>query len=351
MSIQHAAPSFIINAVAPIRICDNGGWTDTWFAGHGVIFNIGVYPYAEVQIQVFPLGALEERILINAENYGERYVVIPEKHWGKHPLLEASIEYMGVPMDLAFEVTIYSEAPGGASTGTSAAVTVALIGALDCLSPGRLTQHEVALAAQRIETEMLGQQCGIQDQLCSAYGGVNYIEMHQYPFASVSPILVPNATWWELERRLALIYLGKSHASSQVHEMVIRGLEDAGPECQQLEDLRQTAPKARDALYAGDFTALGASMNENTEAQRQLHPELVSQDAQRVIDVAKEHGALGWKVNGAGGDGGSVTLLCGARSEVKRAMLREIEYENPLFRQIPIHLSRFGLRVWQTGNA
>ena len=37
-------PLRIINAVAPIRICDNGGWTDTWFAGHGKIFNIGVYP-------------------------------------------------------------------------------------------------------------------------------------------------------------------------------------------------------------------------------------------------------------------------------------------------------------------
>ena len=47
-------PLAIINSVAPIRICDNGGWTDTWFAGYGRIFNIGVYPYAEVQIAVYP---------------------------------------------------------------------------------------------------------------------------------------------------------------------------------------------------------------------------------------------------------------------------------------------------------
>ena len=61
-------PLRIINAVAPIRICDNGGWTDTWFAGRGRIFNIGVYPYAEVQIEVFPLGALSDRIVIYAEH-------------------------------------------------------------------------------------------------------------------------------------------------------------------------------------------------------------------------------------------------------------------------------------------
>ena len=46
-------PLRIINSVAPIRICDNGGWTDTWFAEYGAIFNIGVYPYAEAQLKIF----------------------------------------------------------------------------------------------------------------------------------------------------------------------------------------------------------------------------------------------------------------------------------------------------------
>jgi len=194
---------------------------------------------------------------------------------------------------------------------------------------------------------MLHQQCGIQDQLCAAYGGINYIEMYQYPHASVSPIVVPNSIWWELERRLVLIYLGKSHQSSAVHEMVIRGLENAGPDCPQLQDLRGTAPRSRDALYAGDFGALGAAMTDNTEAQRRLHPDLISPEHQHIIDIAREHGALGWKVNGAGGDGGSVSILCGDVSQVKRTMIREIEQENALFKNIPLYLSRYGLRVWK----
>lgn len=346
--VRKNKPLRIINSVAPIRICDNGGWTDTWFAGHGVIFNIGVYPYAEAQIAVYPYDGEGDRVVIYAENYGERFAVRRDsQEYQHHPLLEAAIEYMKIPKDLAFEVTIYSEAPAGASTGTSAAVTVALIGALDCLTPGRMTPHEVALAAQYIETSMLGQQCGIQDQLCSAYGGINFIEMFQYPYASVSQIQVPNATWWELERRLALIYLGKAHSSSKVHEMVIRDLENAGPECKQLNDLRQTARKSRDALYQGDFGKLGEAMSENTEAQTRLNRGLVSQDAAKVIEIARAHGALGWKVNGAGGEGGSVTILCNENSSVKRAMIQEMEQENPLFQNIPIYLSRYGLRTWE----
>jgi D-glycero-alpha-D-manno-heptose-7-phosphate kinase len=347
------APEFVINSVAPIRICDIGGWTDTWFAGHGRIFNIGVYPYVEVQLAVYPAGQRPHRIVINAENYGERYALSPGGRtqggdWERHPLLEAAIEYMHPPPDLAFEATIYSEAPVGASTGTSAAVTVALIGALDQLTPGCMTQQEVAMAAHSVETDLLGQQSGVQDQLCSAFGGVNYIVMHRYPDAAVSQIQIPNDIWWELERRLVLIYLGNSHDSSQVHEMVIHDLEGAGPEDPRIEALRQTAPLARDALYSGDFEALGEAMIANNDAQQGLHPALLSADARRVIEIARAHGALGWKANGAGGEGGSLTLLCDPSSEVKRAMIRTIEAENPLFRNIPIYLSRYGLRVWKT---
>jgi D-glycero-alpha-D-manno-heptose-7-phosphate kinase len=261
-------------------------------------------------------------------------------------LLEAAIELMRVPEELSFQVTIFSEAPTGASTGTSAAVTVALIGALDMLTPGRLTTHEVAYKAHSVEVDMLGQQSGIQDQLCSSYGGINFIDMFGYPKASVSQLQLPNSIWWELERRLVLIYLGRSHSSSQVHEKVIRELEDAGPDCQQLNDLRATAEPSRDAVYAGDFAALGQAMTTNTEAQRRLHPHLISNDASTVINIARQHGALGWKVNGAGGEGGSLTILGDQLSSVKRTMIREIEQANPLFQNIPVYLSRTGLRIW-----
>jgi D-glycero-alpha-D-manno-heptose-7-phosphate kinase len=347
-------PLRIINGVAPIRICDNGGWTDTWFARTGKIFNIGVYPYVEVQVEVFHREDQPQQVEVFAENYAQRFAVTQRTEgWGQHPLLEAAIERMKVPSELALNLTIFSEAPAGASTGTSAAVGVALVGALDRLTRGHLTAHEVAYTAQAIETQMLKLQCGIQDQLCSAYGGINYIEMFDYPHATVSPIQIPNTTWWELERRLVLIYFGKSHTSSAVHQKVIRELEGLGPDCQKLQDLRATPEKSRDALYARDFPGLGRAMIENTEAQERLHRDLVSAEARRVIEIAKSHGALGWKVNGAGGDGGSLTILAGSLSHVKRAMIREIEAENSLFKNIPVYLSRTGLRTWEAlpGNA
>jgi D-glycero-alpha-D-manno-heptose-7-phosphate kinase len=171
--------------------------------------------------------------------------------------------------------------------------------------------------------------------------------MFTYPYATVSQIQVPNAVWWELERRLALIFLGKTHSSSAVHEQVIAGLEREGDASPRLEALRHTAERSRDAIYAGDFAAFGRAMIDNTAAQADLHPALVNAEARDLIVLAQEYGAIGWKVNGAGGDGGSITLLCGSSASARRSLLRTIVQANPLFEPIPIYLSRFGLRVWE----
>ena len=342
-------PVRLINSRAPTRICDNGGWTDTWFAHYGAVFNIAVFPAVEVQLSVFCDDGDSAPFTINAKNYDDRYSIgQPKGRYGKHPLIEAVFDCVPVPEGQAVELSIFSEAPAGGSTGTSASVTVAVIGALDCLTPGRLNPYEVAATAHKVETELLHRQCGIQDQIAAAFGGVNFIEMDRYPRARVHRIKLPKAAEQELEDRLTLIYVGLSHSSSHVHEMVIRKLEDAGPQAPQLERLRATAAKARDALYMCDFVAFGRSMIENTEGQRNLHPELVGTSHQQIIDIAREYGALGWKVNGAGGEGGSITLLSGPDRTVQRSMLRTIESTNPKYRNIPIRLNPFGLCAWDS---
>jgi D-glycero-alpha-D-manno-heptose-7-phosphate kinase len=341
----------MVNSMAPIRICDNGGWTDTWFAGHGKVFNIAVSPYVEVQLKVHPIGDLPARVVLDAENFGDRYAFEPPVLPDRHPLLEAAIDEVGLPDEVSVEISIFSEAPAGSSTGTSATTTVALIGALDSLSPGRMTPHQVAATAHRIEVDRLGTQSGIQDQLCAAYGGINFIEMSAYPQAARSQLELPDSVWWELEHRLVLLFLGRTHLSSEVHDQVIAGLAQAGEGSPQLEELRGAAQRARDAVLSADFSALGRAMTENTEAQSRLHPDLVSRQAQAAIEVAGANGALGWKVNGAGGDGGSITVLCGPDRRAKRELLVALRQVDPQFQIIPTHLSRQGLRVWETRSA
>ena len=116
-------PLRTIHATAPIRICDNGGWTDTWFARHGKVFNIAVRPLVAVRLDVFPRGSRDARVVLDALDYGTRYApALDSNTWGPHPLLEAAFREIRPPDDADIEITIRSDAPAGASTGTSASV-------------------------------------------------------------------------------------------------------------------------------------------------------------------------------------------------------------------------------------
>ena len=122
-----------------------------------------------MQINIEDEVTNEDRVAISVENYGYSYEVNPDQIiYDKHPLIEAAIDVMKIPWDMSLKINIFSDAPPGASTGTSAAVSVALIGALIVLSANFMTPYEIASMAHFIETEKLNLRSGIQDQLSSA---------------------------------------------------------------------------------------------------------------------------------------------------------------------------------------
>jgi D-glycero-alpha-D-manno-heptose-7-phosphate kinase len=339
-------PLDVVTATAPIRICDTGGWTDTWFAGHGKVCNIAVNPRAVVRIRVHGVGSLAHRVIVEAKDLDGEDALEVEDAAAPDPLIQAIVDEMTLPDDLSLEVSVSCGAPPGSSTGTSAAVAVALIGALDAVTPGCLTPDEVAYLAHRTEVERLGNQSGVQDQLCAAHGGVSFIAVDPYPHTVVTHLALAESVRRDLDRRLVLVYLGRPHASTDVHDRVIAGLAaDPGQAAPVLDALRGAAEDAKNALLAGDLVAFGQAMTANTEAQRQLHPGLVDELALTAMELARAHGALGWKVNGAGGEGGSLTVLCGTDGGQRASLIQELPRVDPLLRVVPISLSHRGLLV------
>jgi D-glycero-alpha-D-manno-heptose-7-phosphate kinase len=332
-------------ARAPVRICDCGGWTDTWFAGHGRVCHIAVWPGIEVDLEARPRIAGEPRVRIAtaAGSFEERPHIGPP--WGRHPLIEAALAQVPPPDDVAVSLTIGSDVPAGASTGTSASAAVAVLAALDALHGGRRTPADLAVLAHGAEVVQLGQQCGIQDQLAAAYGGINEIVIDRYPDAQVMPIPIAEALVSELEEQVLLVYFGRAHDSSALHQAVIDRLagRDGADEDVALERLREAAAAAARALREGDLPSLGRAMRDNTAAQRALSPALVGADAEQAIAMADRLGALGWKVNGAGGDGGSLTVLCRDR-QVCRALAAAIGARRE-WSVIRVRIARTGVDV------
>lgn len=294
-------------AHAPVRALDAGGWSDTWFARQGAVCNLALGPGATGTVARAP--GRQRHISFHVPAYDDHYSFEPGQCPGRHPLLEAAVQRYataGCPLD----VEVSSAVPAGSSLGTSAAVLVALIAALHALEGRSLAPSDLAHAAHEVETVDLGRQSGVQDQVAAAYGGANLIEVCPYPEFTVTPLDVPPATMAALSRRVITVYLGAAHDSNAVHSAVIRRLEsDPGATEVLMAPIRAAAHAAARALAAGDLSSYGRAMTDSTEAQAALHPSLVSPQARMVVGAGTAHGALGYKVNGSGGPGGTVTLL------------------------------------------
>jgi D-glycero-alpha-D-manno-heptose-7-phosphate kinase len=278
-------------------------------------------------------------VLLELEDLAAGYPVAPGRpRTPRHPLLEAAIDLLPPPEGIPLAVRVRAGVPPGCGTGTSASLAVAALAALARARGESPLRHELVSAAHRLEVEVLGGESGVQDQVAAAYGGINYIEIDPYPEMTVTPL----PAWPELTSLLVLVYLGRPHLSTAVHREVIETLRHG--RSGSLDRLRHAADIGRRAVMARDLLLFGQAMIANTEAQRSLHPGLVGPDAARVMDVAAGSGAMGWKVNGAGGDGGSVSLLApdeGSRS----ALVDRIEALGGQYRVLPAEGDRAGLQV------
>jgi D-glycero-alpha-D-manno-heptose-7-phosphate kinase len=185
----------------------------------------------------------------------------------------------------------------------------------------------------------------VQDQLAAARGGANLIEIVDYPEATTQPLELAEALMFDLDRRLVHVAYGSPHDSSAVHEEVIASLAEEGPTSPRLERLRGLAREAARALTAGDLAAYGATLTAATEAQAALHPALISDPAHELINVARATRATGWKVNGAGGGGGSISILA-ATQEGCDELVAEAHRRGHTV--LALSLARQGARVTST---
>jgi D-glycero-alpha-D-manno-heptose-7-phosphate kinase len=328
----------IVKAWAPNRILDFGGWTDTWFAQRGAVLNFAVDLYAQAVVST----RARPGVSITAEDFGETVEIVSPgdaAYDGKHDLLKAAVNVMGIDRVDAY---VYSDVPAGCGTGSSAAVSVALLGALALLTGRYYRPHEIARLAHELETKELKIESGVQDQIAAAVGGIGYHSIEPYPAVSTSPIRLRPEVVWELESRLLLVYTGERHLSSDVHRKVI-GDYQAGREetVAAMEILRATPGKAAMALWQGDLNAFAEVMNENNAAQKRLHPDISTPQIEEIERLAAAEGAVGFKINGAGG-GGSVCVLC----ETDRRRSVEQAVRSGGYSLLPFHFDFEGLRSW-----
>ncbi len=326
-----------IRARAPVRFCDLGGWTDTRIVPSGAVLNFTATLYTQVTLQAggFSRITIES---FDTDEHAEIRNIRQLECDGVLDLFKAAIRRTGIQRGV--RLLVRSDAPPGSGLGSSAALGVATIAALAEYLQWRLLPYEVARESQALETEELGLECGVQDQLASAHGGVNYMDVN-YPHARVQRVQLDDATHCELEDRFVLVYTGHSHFSSGMHQKVIAEYE-AGHNVAVFERLAECAVRGKEALLSGDLDGFAEAMNANWEAQKALHPDITTPSIEQLHEVTVAAGAAGFKANGAGG-GGTVTIL--ARRNKDHLVRRAVEQLGMTV--LPCKLDSSGLRVWR----
>lgn len=331
----------IIRSRAPVRILDIGGWTDTWFCKNGAVLNIAVDLYTHITLMK---GSEHKNDISFSSHDLQKFIKVNDirkaEYDGNLDLLKAAVKRMQIKGGL--NIYVRADAPPGCGVGTSASVSVALIGALSKYTNQHLTNYQIAELAHKLEVEELKMQCGVQDQFASAFGGINFMEI-EYPKVKISQLKLANEVMNELEERLILVYLG-SRLSSNFHEKVIGAYESRQKRTVNAFDtLIKTAYKMKDALIEGNINKVGEIMNENWNAQKSLHQDITNPLIEKVHKIALSNNAIGFKVNGAGG-GGSAVILCGLEKEhqTKTAFLKEN------IQILPFKLNTSGLQSWTT---
>jgi D-glycero-alpha-D-manno-heptose-7-phosphate kinase len=329
----------IIRARAPVRCCDLGGWTDTRIVPEGRVLNFAVSLYAHVTLHA---GASSDITIESCDTNDFEAVrdVRQMEYNNVLDLFKAAIRRTGVKRGV--RIIVRSDAPPGSGLGSSAALGAATMAALGRFLRWNLLPYEVARESQALEVEELGLECGVQDQMAAAYGGVNYMHVN-YPEARVFPLPLDPGTLCELEDRTVLVYTGKSHFSSDMHRKVIAAYEAGEPATRQaFQTLAECPVRGKDALLSNDLEAFAEAMNDNWQAQKDLHPDITTPQVEELYHRTQEAGGIGFKLNGAGG-GGTATIFC--RRNRDHLVRRAVEAIG--MQILPFKIDFTGIRTWE----
>lgn len=213
-------------------------------------------------------------------------------------------------LEQGMELFLETEAPPGSGLGASSALVVATLGALAEWRRLTLDRYELARLAWEIERHDVGVPGGVQDQYAAAFGGFNLIEFRSETEVVVNPLRVEARVLNELQYNMLLVYTGATRVSARIIHSQMSGLSERdGDVSRAMNEMKELTLAAKDALLTGRLTDFASILHREWEAKKRTSSEVSNPHLDDMYRQARELGALGGKVSGAGG-GGFMFLYC-----------------------------------------
>lgn len=256
----------------------------------------------------------------------------------KHPIVRETLKLVGLTDSL--EITSIADIPAGTGVGSSSSFTVGLLHALYAYKGQHVTAEQLADEACKIEIDILGEPIGKQDQYAAAYGGLQHIQFNPDESVYVDPVICTKETKKMLSNNLLLFYTGITRKSSKI---LREQKNNTKAKLNYLRAIRDLSYRIRDILIRGtDLDEFGGVLHQNWLLKKQLVDSISNDKIDEYYRKARDAGASGGKILGAGG-GGFLVLCC---EEQRQKKVREILSE---LKELPFDLEPQGSKIIYVG--
>lgn len=307
----------IIRSRAPLRIGLAGGGTDVSPYSDmygGAILNATISLYAHAVIETLD----EAKIIFEAKDRGEyqeyplsEHLPVESEEFKLHKgIYNRLVRDKYIAPTNGFRLTTYVDAPAGSGLGTSSTLVVAIINAFAewCHIP--LGDYDLAHYAYEIERLDLGLAGGKQDQYAATFGGFNFMEFYADDKVIVNPLRIKNEIIYELENNLLLFFtLTNRESAAIIKEQVSNVKQNNESSIEAMHQLKKQSIMMKEALLKGSVDEIGEILDYGFEQKKRMAASISNPVIENIYNTAKQNGASGGKISGAGG-GGFMIFYC-----------------------------------------
>lgn len=288
----------MIISKTPFRISFFGGGTDypDWYHQHGgSVLATSINKYCYISCRYLPpFFDHKYRIVYSAIENVQAIADI------QHPSVRATLDYMQCHQGL--EIHHDGDLPARSGLGSSSSFTVGLLHALHALQGSYVSQEKLAGETIHIEQNLIGEHVGSQDQITAAMGGLNRIRFFQDGHFSTEPVILKQQRNQQLQGHLMLFFTGLQRNAPDIAKSKIANLDKRIVELQAMQAMVDEAIQILQNERA-DLADFGRLLDQSWQLKRQLSAKVSNETVDAIYAKAKQAGALGGKLLGAGGGG------------------------------------------------
>jgi D-glycero-alpha-D-manno-heptose-7-phosphate kinase len=238
----------------------------------------------------------------------------------KHRIFREALRLTGINKNIELHST--ADVPANSGLGSSSSFTAALLNALHAYKGDYVSKKDLAEEACHIEIDILGEPIGKQDQYMATYGGITCLTFDKNGEVLVEPLRISDETLELLESNLLFFFTGRERTASEILKEQDERSKKNDPEiARNLNQIKDIGLKTREHLEKGHVDMLGELLHDHWETKKRRSPKMSDPFIDECYEEARQKGAMGGKLMGAGG-GGFFMFYCqnGSRPAVTEAM-------------------------------